>query len=117
MKTINIGDCKDVPGKVAQIDKFNKDMKDYWRHEWISMVDERDEARAIARKLYAENKRLKAYIETNGQFVKIDDDENVFIIDLVKQYKEALGRDGVKKLFKEYIEFDRQQRITDGMSR
>ena len=32
-----------------------------------SLARERDEARAIARKLYAENKRLKAYIEADRQ--------------------------------------------------
>ena len=64
MKTINIGDCKDVKGKVvATIDGHTLEsaigMKNIWADLWTEESYKVDEARTIARKLYAENKRLK----------------------------------------------------------
>ena len=64
---------KPIPIKELGSDKV---MKDVYERCFLIAKDERDEARTIARKLYAEVKRLEAYIE-----------------------------------------FDRQQRITDGRSR
>ena len=41
--------------------------------EWLDAEEERDEARSIARKLYAENKRLKAELEAD-RWISVEDE-------------------------------------------
>jgi len=45
----------------------NREISMYYTAGVNLIREQRDEARAIARKLYAENKRLKAYIEADRQ--------------------------------------------------
>ena len=50
----------------------NREMSLYYTAGVNLIREQRDEARTIARKLYAENKRLKAYIEFDRQQRLID---------------------------------------------
>ena len=50
----------------------NREISMYYTAGVNLIREQRDEARAIARKLYAENKRLKAYIEFDRQQRLID---------------------------------------------
>ena len=56
---------KPMPIKELGSDKV---MKDVYERCFLIAKDERDEARTIARKLYAEVKRLEAYIEFDRRY-------------------------------------------------
>ena len=103
-------------------------MRTYWRKEWFIAVEQREEARTVAKKLYAEVQRLKGFMKQvenltpgGSEFHNIPQNCIDFLSKAPKMVvKKQLELNELKvenSCLKAYIENDRQQRITDGRSR